>query len=395
MRARADLTRTWEAAHALPCLYGGAGMGAQRAAWQVSYRAEVAARNRLEYGQTLLDLVKAFEKIPHEHLIAAGKKHGYNGCCLRLALAAYRLVRSIGIDGAYSRTRVAVLGITAGSGFATAELRLLLFDVVTELTCSWPLLMISLYVDDLTLEATHSSKYQVMYMLTAATDHVVNHLQHRLQLEVSAKKSVTVAGRPSIAAGVAGLSRMRKVSARSSTKLLGVASAGWRRRSVNVLKLRIKHLALRTPRIRALRRAGLSATRLVRAAGTPLVTYGADVTGMSCSHLRTARCAVARAVSAPGGGKSHNAILFAVDAATGTLDPAFDAHVLPMKMLALAWWQRWQPAASLNAAVRHARHSALRDGSPLCTRHRPHRRSGCQCGTHWVALYYGFHRGVR
>ena len=304
MRARADLTRTWEAAHALPCLYGGAGMGAQRAAWQVSYRAEVAARNRLEYGQTLLDLVKAFEKIPHEHLIAAGKKHGYNGCCLRLALAAYRLVRSIGVDGAYSRTIVAVLGITAGSGFATAVLRLLLFDDVTELTCSWPLLMISLYVDDLTLEATRSSKYQVMYMLTAATEHVVNHLQHRLQLEVSAKKSVTVAGRPSIAAGVAGLSRTQKVSARSSTKLLGVASAGGRRRSVNVLKLRIKQLALRTPRIRALRRAGLSATRLVRAAGTPLVTYGADVTGMSCSHLRTARCAVARAVSAPGGGKS-------------------------------------------------------------------------------------------
>ena len=32
MRARVCVARAWEAAHALPCLFGGAGMGAQRAA---------------------------------------------------------------------------------------------------------------------------------------------------------------------------------------------------------------------------------------------------------------------------------------------------------------------------------------------------------------------------
>ena len=212
MRARVDIARRWEVAHALPYLYGGAGMGAQRAAWQVSYRAEVAAHERLEYGQALLDLVKAFEKIPHKHLIAACKKHGYNGCCLRLTLAAYRLSRSIGIDGAYSRNIIAVLGITAGSGLATAELRLLLLDVVMELSFSWPMLCISLYVDDLTLEASHKSRSHVIFMLAAATDQVVDHLQSRLDLEVSAKKSVVVSGRPSIAASIARYSRTHKIS---------------------------------------------------------------------------------------------------------------------------------------------------------------------------------------
>ena len=78
----------------------------------------------------MFDLVKAFENIPHDLLIAAAIKHGYCLVSLRLSLEAYRMERSIGMDGAYSRLIVAVLGITAGSGFATCELRLLMLDVV-------------------------------------------------------------------------------------------------------------------------------------------------------------------------------------------------------------------------------------------------------------------------
>ena len=109
---------------------------------------------------------------------------------------------------------------------------------------------------------------------------------------------------------------------------------------MGVLKDRLKQLSQRVPRIRALRRAGLSASRLARVAGTPVATYGVDVAGMSDTHLARARCAIASAVGAEGRGKSHDAVLYAIDASTGTLDPAFDAHALPLKMLALAWWER-------------------------------------------------------
>ena len=130
MRARSGLARQWEAANRLPGIFGGAGMGAQRAAWQVAYRVEAAAADGREYGQALFDLVKAFEQIPHEHSVVVAVKHGYDLCFLRLSLAAYRLTRAIGIDGVYSRSIVAVLGITAGSVSATAELQLLMRDVV-------------------------------------------------------------------------------------------------------------------------------------------------------------------------------------------------------------------------------------------------------------------------
>ena len=205
-------------------------------------------------------------------------------------------------------------------------------------------------------------------MLAAASDKVVDHFQRTLSLEVSAKKSVAVAGRPSVASAVARLSRARKLTARRSTQLLGVSSAGGRRRATSVLKMRLKQLAQRAPRIQALRRVGLPATRLAKAAGTPVATYGTDVCGMSCTHLRGVRCAIARAVAPGGGGKAHDATLYAIDAAAGTVDPAFDAHILPIKMLAMAWWQAWQPPAILRSAVRRARRAVLRDGQPVWAR---------------------------
>ena len=55
---------------------------------------------------------------------------------------------------------------------------------------------LALYVDDLTIEFAHRVEQVVVVILARATDHVVDHLQQRLGLEVSSKKSVVVACRP-------------------------------------------------------------------------------------------------------------------------------------------------------------------------------------------------------
>ncbi len=95
MRARVDIAKAWDAAHQIAGCFGGPGMGAQRAAWQAAYRSEVAAQDGLHFAQSLLDLVKAFEKIPHEHIQAAAIKHGYCLCTLLLSLASYKLPQTI------------------------------------------------------------------------------------------------------------------------------------------------------------------------------------------------------------------------------------------------------------------------------------------------------------
>eukprot|EP00973_Karenia_brevis_P068355 9508092-Karenia_brevis.AAC.1 len=78
MRARVLLARQWEHEHFRPGIFGGTGMGAQRAAWQIAFQAEMAASQQNHYAQAHLDLVKAFEKIPHDKVVAAARKHKYN-----------------------------------------------------------------------------------------------------------------------------------------------------------------------------------------------------------------------------------------------------------------------------------------------------------------------------
>ena len=79
-----------------------------------------------------------------------------------------------------------------------------------------------------------------------------------------------------------------------------------------------------------------------------------EVMGMACSHLRSARCSIAQTIAADTGGKHHELVLHAIDGACGTLDPAFDAHGLPIWMWALAHWQEWVPNTLLDEAVLHA-----------------------------------------
>jgi hypothetical protein len=354
-RIRVQIAREWEAANPRGCIYGGTDMGAQRAAWQVAFRAENAALTNKQYAQTLLDLVKAFEKVPHHHVVAAARKHGYNLWVLRLSLASYRLPRSVGVNSVYSRTIIAVCGITAGSGSATTELRLLFLDVIDDTYRMWPSISMALYVDDLTIEGEDEDGTVVRAVVAGATDSVIHMLQVELEMEVSAKKSVAVAGRYKLAMSIAKVTRTLELKHARSTKLLGTPSGGGRRRSTHALAVRTTAFAKRVPRIQALRRAGVRTTQLVRAAGTPMLTYGVDIVGMSDSHLKTVRSQVARAAAAAAHGKSPDLVLYAADGAKGTMDPAFDAHVIPIRSWALAWWQHWQPPGFLekahNAAV--------------------------------------------
>jgi len=219
-RARACAARAWEAQNARPYIFGGAGMGAQRAAWQAGFRAEAAALTGTAFAQSLLDLVKAFETIPHRPLVEAARRHGYSLWLLRMSLAAYRLQRTVGVDGCFSRLVRATRGITAGSCFATTELRVILLDVVDATYKRYLMIDLTLYVDDLTIAAA-GPEQMVVPMVALATDTAVQQLEDVLGLTVSVKKSVAAACRPAIAMRVARTCRTRRLKAVRTTKMLG------------------------------------------------------------------------------------------------------------------------------------------------------------------------------
>ena len=125
-------------------------MGAQKAAFQIALVAETAALLREDFAAGLLDLVKAFETVPHYILVQVAIELGYPLVFLRLCLASYRLKRSIGIEGVYSELIVATRGITAGSGTAATELKLLRLALMKFLDLQWATSLVAkIYVDDL------------------------------------------------------------------------------------------------------------------------------------------------------------------------------------------------------------------------------------------------------
>ena len=72
---------------------------------------------------------------------------GYPLWLLKLSLATYRLQRIIRIGSAVFGPIRANLGITAGSGFATSEMRLLMINVVDEALQQHPSATPTLFVD--------------------------------------------------------------------------------------------------------------------------------------------------------------------------------------------------------------------------------------------------------
>ena len=125
--------------------------------------------------------------------------------------------------------------------------------------------------------------------------------------------------------------------------MLGVSVGGGRRRSVAVLKGRLKVTRGRIPRVRQLRRMGLSAVEHTRAAGVPAMLYGVEVTGISDTMLQQARAAAAHACAPAAAGKNPAMVLHAVSVHTPAVDPAYIAHTAPIKSWALAWWEGWVP----------------------------------------------------
>ncbi len=262
MRTRISVARAWETVNALPSIFGGPSMGAQRASWEAAFTAELAAMQKMVHLQALYDLVKAFETVAHHILLKFAIAKGYCIPLLRLSLAAYRLRRTIGIGGTYSKVVVAVRGITAGSGFATSELRVILHDLMIELGSRWaPRLEAKLYVDDLSL-AIAGAAGVVIRIMAKINRYVIWFFQDVLLMEVSAKKSATLSNKPRAAVALAGTCKDRKLSAVKRAKLLGTGVCGGSRRSTKVFRDRLNAFNKRIKRYRALRRLGANTAQM-------------------------------------------------------------------------------------------------------------------------------------
>ena len=99
MRARHSIVQAWERSNDRDYLYAGPGKGALVATWKQAARAEIAKLPGKPHAQVVLDLAKAFERVPYAVLLREAKMLGYNLAILRLSIATYRLGRVVRVDG--------------------------------------------------------------------------------------------------------------------------------------------------------------------------------------------------------------------------------------------------------------------------------------------------------
>ena len=183
--------------------------------------------------------------------------------------------------GVYSRTIVATMGITAGSGFATSELRVLMLDLDIALQARWTRIIITkVYVDDLTLSVTGLPQF-VIRVLAEAIDFAVHVLEDAMLMQVSAKKSKVVASKPSIAQTVVLATSSDRTSCTKIAKLLGTDAVGGARRSTVGFRKRLSDFNRNISRYKPLGQLGVNTALMARTAGVPAVMYGCETMGLS------------------------------------------------------------------------------------------------------------------
>ena len=276
-------------------MYAGSGRGSTVAAWKQSLRAEFAAATHARYAQLLLDLVKAFERIPYRVLLREANRLRYPLRLIRLAIATYKLPRVIRVGNAVSDLVWAVRGIVAGSGLATTEMRLVMVDIVDKALEVHMTVVPTLFVDDLSSEQDGDDDVSVEE-LGGFTNLVINRIQDD-GMEVSGTKSVASASQPSLGEALRAKLMHGSIPSSLRVKSLGVGLAAGVARNTKVMKARLKQFSKRLPRFRAMRRAGVNTARIVRTGGVAALMHGYGGMGVAPSMLLHQRRAVQSAAA--------------------------------------------------------------------------------------------------
>ena len=337
-RVRAGIVQRWEAENDREYLYGGRGKGAMVAAWKCAARAEAVRLQKGEYAAVLLDLEKAFDRVPHHQVVTAARQWGYPLGILRLSLASYRLRRVVGVGGVFSDEILPKRGLAAGSTHATRELRALMIGIFDHVQRMVGSAIMTVYVDDSTLEFAGTLS-TVQKAAVEATESVCLGFE-ACELVLSQTKNKVVASRRQLGQAIQeGLKRWR-VKWCATGKMLGVGSAAAIRRTTEVTAERVAEFARRRGQFGRLRRLGVDIARLLRTGGMAGVQYGQAILGVADYQLLQLRRRAAGLVGGMTAGKDPNLVLIVADARMGDMaDPAFAAHADPVVNWAEAVWE--------------------------------------------------------
>ena len=174
-----------------------------------------------------------------------------------------------------SRALHALRGITAGSGSATTELRVMLLRLLDYVQAQFGDALLKVYVDDMFQFVAGSTRY-VVDRLSAATSTLITGLIG-LKLTVSTTKSIGVASSADVANKLTRRLSKYKVKFLAFAKSLGGDITATRNRNTRTQYSRLRALRNKRERIRMLRQGGISTARLAREGFNSATAWGLPV----------------------------------------------------------------------------------------------------------------------
>ena len=312
-------------------------------AWKFATRAKAARLDDAAFAAVLLDLEKAFDRVPHHRVVEAARRWSYPMKILRLSLNGYRMARVIGVGGIFSEVIRPMQGIAAGSAHATRELRALMIGIFDEAHTTCPAVALTLYVDDATIENVGTVK-TVAERVVKVTIAACNGLEER-GLVLSRTKNRVVASCRELGEAISDGLKAWNVIRCPLVKMLGVGSTAAVRRNTAVATARTAAFLRRRGQFGKLRKAGVDIARLLRTGGLASVQFGQAAMGVADYPLMQLRRGAAGLIGGASMGKDPNMTLIAADAKLkDKADPALSAHSDAVGMWAIAVWEGTLPA---------------------------------------------------
>ena len=211
---------------------------------------------------------------------------GYPPWLLRLSLATYKMKRVLRVRKVVSGLVWAFRGMTAGSGFATTEMRVVMINLFERALQAHPSVTPTVFVDDLAAESAGPDKW-INTELGGFIEIIVDGFKAN-RFELSGTKTLVTASTDELGKMMVDMRQESGISIKyaSKVKSLGVGLGAGVRRNVDVAKHRLKTMKKRVPRFRRLRKLGISTSRLLLTGAKAAMTYGQAIIGVSNSLLR-------------------------------------------------------------------------------------------------------------
>jgi hypothetical protein len=224
------------------------------------------------------DVKKCFENINRVKLWNLAAAHGFPPSILRFSLRSYQWPRLLrGKAGMVAKPLYARRGIVAGSAFAVGELVVYMLEASNRVLLSFPDLVLSIHVDDLSAAIRRQHAKDAADALRAAAACIITEFEIKLELPFAPDKAFLVGNnKKALEYGAKALGEHTGQTG-LAVKRLGIDHSLDATSTSGIQLARFQKTWRRKPRIRQLQTVANPQIQVFTCGALPAITYGCEI----------------------------------------------------------------------------------------------------------------------